>query len=940
MAKLPDYPIIGVGASAGGLEALERFFGGLPNKLRAAIIVVQHLSPDHKSLMADLLAKHTHMRVREAADEMELEPGTVAVVLPKANLEVEGTRLRLRERAAPHAPNLPINQLFRSLASELGERVAGIVLSGTGSDGRLGIEAVKQAGGLVLVQDPSTARFDGMPLAAISTGLADAVLAPENMGQALADFAEHGSTLGVAFDASSDEDALEAIQRILLGASGIDFGEYKPATVKRRLARRMQALGLDRLDQYAARLRVDAAEAHTLASELLINVTHFFRDPEVFEALEKLVIPAVVERAKRDQIRVWVPGCSTGQEAYSIAMLLAEANPPGGFKIFATDIDAEALDVAAGGQFDEVHMAGLSLDRRDRFWTQNGERWDVERELRRRIVFAPHNIARDPPFTRLDLISCRNLLIYLTAPLQRRVLASFAFALKAEGTLLLGSSESLGDASDRFRTLDTHLKLFERVAGPRMTLPELVPTAAAGHARAAPSESRTALDAALQLLIDRVAPIAVMVDETLALEQVFGNAERLLTLPTGTASLDIVSLLPEGLQTVASLAIRRAFATNEETVMAVTEGVERGVDLVRAIPFKVGRAGQRRVVMTLEHNAPNRVVSEAATTDISDEARRQIADLQRELAFVRESLQATIEELETSNEELQATNEELLAANEELQSTNEELQSVNEELNTVNAEHQSKIGELSQTNADLDNLFDASPVGTLFLDGELRIRRFTPAITAQFSLLERDTGRPVEHITHRFEDIDLTAELRTVLQTAQIDVRELRTKAGQRYLVRLAPYLSESRQVQGVVATFVDVTELRSEQASRRDLQNVIDSLPEHVAVLAPDGNIRFVNQAWREFGRSGGASAELDNRVGPGANYLAACANAPEVERDLRALLAGERDELSFEYPCHAPGKERWFVMHAGRMADGTGAVVSHFEVTVRKLLESGAGA
>ena len=933
-----DFPVVGIGASAGGLEALERLFGAIPRDLRAAFIVVQHISPDHKSLMADLLGKHTPMPVREAVDGLFIEPGTVAMVPPRSNLEVEGDQLRLRERAAPHSPNLPINLLFRSLAERFGARAVGIVLSGTGSDGRLGIEAIKQAGGLVLVQDPATARFDGMPLSAISTGLADVVVAPQAMGEELLAFAAKGNAGRKWGHTVSDELAMQSLQARLLRGTGIDFAEYKPATVMRRIARRMAHLSVESLAEYARRLEHDAAEVQTLARELLINVTQFFRDTEVFTELETQVLPALVARAGQEQLRVWVPGCSSGQEAYTLAMLLTELAPPGGFKVFATDVDPGALEQAALGRYSEAQLADVSPERRGRFFRRVGDDYEVERELRRRVVFAPHNVARDPPFTLLDLVSCRNLLIYLSGALQKRVLATFAFSLKSDGVMLLGSSESLGDGADRFRVIDPHLKIYQRLVGPRVIMPELAGPVMAPRAMPQPDTNpQAAINAAFQLLVDRVAPAAVLVKENLDVLRVFGNAKSLLSVPIGATTVSLIAMLPDGLKTITALAAQRALALSAETVMAVASDVRAGVGSLRVQPFTVGR-GLRYLVITFEKSgAPADVPVPVAVSDVPQ---HHFAELQREIHFVRESLQATIEELESSNEELRATNEELLASNEELQSTNEELQSTNEELqavndeiNTVNVEHQEKIAELVQANADLDNLFNANPVGILFLDEQLQVRRFTPEMTQQFSLLPRDVGRPVEHITHQFKDFSLSEEVLRVQATAQIVERELTSRGGHRYLLRISPYLTATRHISGVVATFVDVTQLRDEQQERQALQNLIDSISAQVVVLGTDGVIRFVNRSWSEFARQNRGDVL---HLGPGVDYLDACKDVPDLRHDLEDVLHGRRAELAVEYPCHGPTEQRWFVMNATPLADGGGAVITHTNITARRRLES----
>lgn len=929
----PESLVVGIGASAGGLEALERFFRALPSSIDAAFVVVQHLSPDHKSLMAELLGKHTALPVHEAVDGQPLRSNTVTVVPPTANLELDGHRICFRVRSAGPSPNLPINLFFESLATTFGERAVGIVLSGTGSDGRLGSQRIKEAGGLVLVQDPSTARFDGMPLATIATGLADAVVAPEAMPAELTTLLAQGPM--PAPPNAGDLAAMAEIHRLLQASTGIDFAEYKQATVRRRLARRMLLVGAPSLPEYAGRLAVDPAELQTLCGELLINVTEFFRDPDVFQLLEHSVLPSLVAQAGAEMLRVWVPGCSTGQEIYSFAMLLAEAAPRGGFKLFGTDVDRPALDRAAAGRYAEAELVGVSPARLSRFFRRDGDSFEVDRELRRRIVFAPHNVAKDPPFTRIDLVSCRNLLIYLTSALQRRVISTLAFSLRSEGVLVLGSSESLGEAAHRFRTLDGQRKIFQRLPGAGQLLAEtpIPATNPRPTYNFAPSEAQQAVDAATRLLLDRVIPAAVLVNDRLELVRVFGNAEKLLSLPTGPASLGLVSLLPAELQTLTSLATHRALQTNGEVTMASADEAAGGVRAVHVQPFVAGRGAARYLVVSFER-APH-ATGAGTVPALPEDATRQVGELQQELSFVRESLQATVEALETSNEELQATNEELLASNEELQSANEELQSVNEELNTVNAEHQAKIRELTEANADLDNLFNSTSVGTLFLDEQLRVRRFTPPIAQQFSLLERDLGRSIEHITHQFSAVDLVADLRHVLRSAQIVERELHTTTGLRFVMRASPYLTLTRQVRGVVASFVETTSLRLEQEVRQRLQQVIDSLVEEIAVIGQAGDIRFVNRAWTRFATANSADPAAI-RLGVGVNYLDACRSVPEIRAGLAAVLQGEQEQFSIEYPCHSATEQRWFMLHAARLADGDGAVISHVDVTRRHLEEA----
>jgi two-component system CheB/CheR fusion protein len=609
-------------------------------------------------------------------------------------------------------------------------------------------------------------------------------------------------------------------------------------------------------------------------------------------------------------------------------MLLLERLPGRDFKVFASDVDAGALQAAAHGHYSKAELDGLSPERRERFFLADERGATVSRELRSRIVFAPHNLARDAPFTRLDLVSCRNLLIYLAVPLQRRIIDSFAFALRPDGYLLLGPSESLGPASDRFRTLDGQWKLYQRLPGRVMPVPGLLATRDAVSAAPVRTHEQLATEAAFRLLMEKVAPTSVLVTDQHTLVTVFGNAAGLLTVPLGGATLDLPSMVPPELQTSTTLALHRALSTNAEVCIVPPEA-RAGVGAVRAIPVTLP-SGQRFVVVAFERSVQGTPAVSLTAGDAT-----YVGELQRELASVRDTLQATIEQLETSNEELQATNEELLAANEELQSTNEELQSVNEELSSVNVEHQARIGELSRAHEDLDNLFQSSAVATLFLDEHLKVRRFTASLAPLVALLEQDVGRPIEHFAASFDDASFMKELRRVLDTGGHRETQVVTRQTKRlYLMRMAPYLTAQRQIRGVVVTFDDVTAVHQAEDSRRRLQLLIDSLPEHIAVVDVAGVIQFVNLAWSTFARANGADT-LDARVGVGASYLEATASAPALRNALREVIAGERESFSYEYPCHSPAARRWFLMHVGRLGDGSGAVVSHIDITSRKLAE-----
>lgn len=904
---------MGIGASAGGLDALERFFANIPAATSMAFVVAQHLSPDHKSMMVDLLGKRTKLVVREAEDGAPIEAGTVYLVPPRANVLVGRGLLTLSDRAAPHTLNLPVDQLLRSLADSYGERAIAVVLSGTGSDGREGVMAIKSAGGVVLAQEPTTARFDGMPREAIRTGLVDLVLSPEEMATELGMLGDDRRLLAKLAARPEPESAFERVAEELRRTHGFDLSKYKRTTTLRRLERRLTARGVGDLDEYAQVLEDDPTEGGALIQELLINVTQFFRDREVFDAVAGL-LPRLQAQARHEALRVWVPGCASGEEVYSLAMVLAEAEMQ--FKLFGTDVDDQALAQATSAVYRDDALRGVSPARLERFFVRRDSGYEIDRELRKRVVFAPHNLLADPPFTRMDMVSCRNVLIYLTPEAQRRVLDSFAFALRPGGVLVLGTSEVLGDRIDDFKPLDAHLKIFARREGRKLP-PPLV-----DHVKhvaiALPRDDDQATMAALRLLVDRVAPAAILVDERLRLLRVFGNAGKLLALGVGEPSLDVLSLLPDAVRAVTSVAAHRALASNEEVgLVAVHEASE--VAAVRAIPFELRAPAGRYAVLVFEGRPATS--SPTAPVDVS-----QVETLERELDAARQSLQAAVEELETSNEELQATNEELLASNEELQSTNEELQSVNEELHTVNVEHQLRITELSETNADLDNLLNATPIATVFLDDKLRLRRFNPAVTGLFPLVEADRGRPLAHFTSQLLASPLTPELERVLAQAQAVEREVATVTGQRFYMRAVPHVGARRRVCGVVLTFSDVTALYETRQSQDLLQSVIDALQSHVAVVDDAGIIQFVNSAWLDFARANGAGSA---GVSVGASYLEACRDVPEIRTSLEAVLRGQRSFFTCEYPCDSPTEKWWYIMHVHRTRDGRRTVVSHTDIT-----------
>lgn len=951
--------IVGIGASAGGLEALQRFFDAVPGDSDLAYVVVQHLSPVHKSLMVDLLAKHTEMEVVQATDGVPVQRNTVYLLPPGKHLTIEDGRLRLTTKDAGSGMSLPIDIFLTALARDQGPFAIGLILSGTGSDGTRGLMAIKSAGGFTAVQQPETAQFDGMPRSALATGQIDATLPPEDLPARLIEHARKALTRARPMPTrqrrEDGDDPLAQIIAVIRSVTGVDFSHYKLATLLRRIERRMQGAGLESMEEYAALLRRNSAEAVNLYKEMLIGVTRFFRDEAAFRVLADRVIPGLLaNRSPTDMIRVWVCGCASGEEAYSLAILFAEAQERLGrsfdVKIFATDIDQDSIEVASLGEYPRAIAEDVSQERLARFFTAQGESYVVARDIRRMVVFAAHNIMRDPPFTKIDLLSCRNLLIYMDQPLQRKVLSLFQYALRQGGFLFLGTSETLGDLQGDFHTVDSRNKVFQSLRAGSFRLSRLlVPTVSAPLARHGEDggshamEEGAVIDEAMAALMKAYVPPCLLVNEQMTIMHVFGDASSLLKVPPGEATLNVLKMLPSSVAMVTGTALNRAFRSGEEFALSNIPVKDReGVAAIslRVQPYVARKTGRRFALVVLDRANMLPLSVPDSDFDLNADAAERIRGLEQELLSRGENLQATIEELETANEELQATNEELLASNEELQSTNEELQSVNEELYSVNAEYQAKVEELTEITNDLDNLLRSTEIGTVFLDGDFVIRRFTPAAAGFINIIPRDIGRSIAHLSTNIDYPNFLGDIRKVFDGHEAMERHVRVHDGRWVLTRILPYLTDKNQVGGVVVTFVDVTDTK---LAEERLQKVLDSLPEHIAVTDREGRIVMVNAAWQGFAQRNGAPAM--ERCGVGSNYLDVCLAPEAPEKDgigravhdgLRRILDGEADDFTIEYPCHSPDEQRWFLMHATRLNDhGGGIVVSHINITNRRLME-----
>ena len=862
-----EFHVVGVGASAGGLEALEELFKSMPADTGMAFVVVQHLSPDFKSHMAELLGRHTKMAIRRVENGMEVQPDTVYLIPPNMEMVIADGKLLLTEKDRERNFSHPIDQFFRSLASDAGRYSIGIILSGTGSDGSRGIRDIHEAGGLVIVQDDKTAKFDGMPLNAQSTGVVDLVLPPVAIAEALAKYVHDGLSPEALKEQDLVSTAMEGIDQIfhlLHQQHGIDFSQYKASTVGRRIQRRIDMLKLDSLDKYLERVESDPAELNDLYKDLLIGVTKFFRDPQAFALLETEVIPKLFDRLKGERaIRVWIPGCASGEEAYSIAMLLDEEmrrrKTPVDIKVFATDVHHVSLNVAARGVYPEEALEELCEDRRNRYFQLRRDGYQVNRELRSYIVFAPHNIISDAPFTQIDLVSCRNLLIYLQPAAQKKALSLFHFALRPNSYLFLGPSESPGDLNDEFEAVDKRWRLFRKRRDVRLPIDTRLPFATASDSvpRAAlrPQTSVSRVDNALlatyDRLLDRKMPPSILVNESYEILHVFGGAERYLQMRGGRPTTSIIESVSDQLKTSLSGALQHAVRKQDVvqyTGIELTDqsGASEHVHLVVEPIYDPINKGNNVLIEIQVMDEPVEHQPATETVDMSAMSKERIASLESELRYAQENLQATIEEMETSNEELQATNEELVASNEELQSTNEELHSVNEELYTVNAEHQRRLDELTQAYSDMDNLLATTRVGVIFLDNDLFIRRFTPEIGRLFHLVPQDVGRSFEGFIHHLQHDSLMDELREVFDTGTEKEIHLRDRRGTEFLLRILPYRTDDK-VEGVVMTLIDINSLVAAQAELERFKFMSEASFDSQALVGKDGAFAYVNPAMCE---------------------------------------------------------------------------------------------
>jgi two-component system CheB/CheR fusion protein len=915
----PSFPIVGLGASAGGLSAIEAFFSGMPEGADPgmAFVLVQHLDPDHKSLLTELIQRRTRMQVLEVVDGMVVRVNCVYIIPPNRDMAFLNGSLQLLEPVEARGHRLPIDFLFRSLATDQHERAIGIVLSGTGSDGTQGVRAIKTEGGMVMVQTPASSEFDGMPQSALATDLVDFELPPTEMARQLIAYVAHAfghPPRQTAAAAQLNENSLKKIFILLRAQVGHDFSQYKPSTIYRRIERRMAVHQIETVEAYVKYLQQVPAEVQSLFNDLLIGVTNFFRDPEAFLALETLVIPKLFEgKSAGDSVRVWCTGCSTGEEAYSIAILLQErldmlkANIK--VQLFATDIDRRAIAVARAGLYPASMATHLTPERLARFFTPEADHsaYRVHKTIRDLLVFSEQDIIKDPPFSKLDLITCRNLLIYLSADLQRKLISLFHYALQPRGMLFLGTTETAGEFGELFAALERKAKLYQRKEDfqgvQRAALGRFLPPLVEKDLALLPHAGRAMLPAKLSLrelteqtLLHQLAPTAALVNSQGDILYLLGRTGLYLEPAPGEATINnILKMARDGLRRDLTVALHKASTLGDmvqvQGVRVKTTGHHTLINLsvCPAVGGPTSTLESPLFLVTLEKAAesptpapttPTTVRSSTPTSPATDtHSSVQIAELNEELQAKEEYLHAANEELETTNEELKSSNEEMQSVNEELQSTNEELetskeemQSINEELSTVNTELQAKLLDLSRANNDMNNLLSGTGIATIFVDHNLRIMRFTPAANQIINLILSDVGRPVAHIVSNLVGYDsLVADVKAVLTTLVKKEAEVQTADGKTYMLRILPYRTLENVIEGAVITFAETTEVKR---TRDALQKANALL--RLAVVVRDANDAITVQT-------------LDGRTiawNPGAERLYGWSEAEVLQMNVRQRI------------------------------------------------------
>jgi two-component system, chemotaxis family, CheB/CheR fusion protein len=894
------FPVVGIGASAGGLEAFRQLLSHLPTDTGMAFVLIQHLDPKQKSLLREILARETAMPVIEVLNDLVVEPNCVYVIPPNTKMTIEGGLLKLTPREKSRVLVMPVDTFFLSLATDLGSKAIAVVLSGGDGDGSRGLEAVKEAGGITFAQCEDSAQVSSMPNTAVATGRVDFILLPQEIAVALANISRHpyiaSPTPAQAVEVLVEgETALQAIFMLLRTATGVDFTQYKHATLKRRILRRMVLYKLENLDDYVTYLRGHSAEVQALYEDMLIHVTSFFRDPIAFATLQTIVFPAIANKGADVPIRIWVAGCSTGEEAYSIGICLLEylgnqlIKPP--IQIYATDISDRSIETARAGFYKYSSVADVSLERLQRFFVPVDGGYRIGKAIREMCVFARQNLCSDPPFSKLDLISCRNVLIYVGAALQKKILPTFHYGLKPTGFLMLGTSETTGDSSDLFTAVDKKQKIYARKLVPARLKLDSIASAQASIVKPTPSSDPLWSDFDLQKEADRIvleqfAPVGVVIDNDLEILHFRGQTSLYLEPAPGRASHNLLKMAKDGLKLELRTAIHQAKQQNltvSRENLQITDGEKTRQLSFEVIPLKARGIEERYFLILfqtvtpaalppatsviLTQNYPSQTTPQSATASSVPE----IARLTQELATTKEYLRSIIEEQEATNQDLRAANEEILSSNEEFQSSNEELetakeeiQATNEELNTINDELQRRNHEVTEVSNDLQNLISSTNIPILMLGSDLCIRRFTPHAQSILHLIPTDVGRPLRDINHALDVPDLESLIRGVIDTLEIVEREVQDRDGHWYDLRIRPYRTLDNKIDGAMAILVDIDALKHSmeqlEYSRNYAQAIVETVREPLIVLDRNLRVFTANQSFYQTFQA--TTAETEQRL------------------------------------------------------------------------------
>ena len=910
-SKADQFHIVGIGASAGGLEALEQFFTNMPENDGMAFVIIQHLDPDHKGIMHELLQRVTRMHVSVATNGVKIKPNCVYVIPPNTSMSVLNGALHLFEPKENRGLRLPVDFFFRSLADDRHEDSIGIILSGMGSDGSLGLKAIKEKGGMVLVQDPASAKFNSMPRSAMEAVIADIVAPVNELPSRLIALTRHTQQAKTGKELEKDTSSLEKIVILLRTQTGNDFSEYKKNTLYRRIERRMGIHQINKIASYVRYLQENPSELDILFKELMIGVTNFFRDIVVWEQMKEKVIPSLLDRFPNGQLlRAWVPGCSTGEEAYSLAIVFKEALGKAkqikniSLQIFATDLDNAAIEIARKGIYPANIVNDVSPNRLSRFFTQVDDQYRINAEIREMLVFASQNVIKDPPFTKLTFLSCRNLLIYLDAGLQQKLLTLFHYSLNPGGVLLLGSAETHGAENDLFTAIDSKLRIYQHTGSSKteelFDFPSSFSRSKTGLIEnqlpaKAPDNLQKLTD---QLLLQKFSPASVLVTDKGDILYITGSTGKYLEPAAGKANMNLFAMARDGLRNELTIAFRKALKSYEKIVL-------HGIELETDGKINVADVTIQRIEKPSSLNGKIILIfSDVPQVKVKPLKRKKggspdntlVVELEFELQHLKEELQSASEEMQTSQEELQSTNEEMQSTNEELQSANEELttsqeemQSLNEELHTINTELQSKIDEHARVSNDMNNLLNSTDIATLFLDKNLKIRWFTVSATKIFKLIQSDIGRLFTDQFTYLNYPEMFEDAREVLRTLVFKEKPVSTHDGRWFTIRIMPYRISGDKIDGLVITFIDITKSKHlEKAlleSQMMLRSFIQTVPGVIIGLSADGKvIEFNPEAERLFGRK-------RDRV-MGKNYIDLFipeSSRGKVEAEMKKLLNGE---------------------------------------------------